>query len=61
MFNRLFTIFCVSYNFRIMKEIGMSILMATIYVAIWKVAGFEIAGCGGMGQIISAITFKDGK
>ncbi len=61
MFNRLFTIFCVSHNFRIMKEIGMSILMAAIYVAIWKLAGFEIAVCGGMGQIISAITFKDVK
>jgi len=44
-----------------MKEIGMSILMAAIYVAIWKLAGFEIAVCGGMGQIISAITFKDVK
>jgi len=41
-----------------LKEIGMSILMAAIYISIWRVAGFEIAVCGGMGQIIAAITFQ---
>ena len=61
MFNRLFTIFCVSHSFIIMKEIGMSILMGAIYVVIWKVAGFEIAVCSGIGQIIAAITFKGRK
>jgi hypothetical protein len=44
-----------------MKEIGMSILMAAIYVVTWKVAGFELAVCGGIGQIIAAITFKGRK
>ena len=44
-----------------MKQIGMSMLMAAIYIIIWKVGGFEIAVCGGIGQIIAAITFKDRK
>jgi hypothetical protein len=44
-----------------MKEIGMSVLMAIIYVAIWKIIGFEVAVFVGISQIISAITFKDRK
>lgn len=39
----------------------MSILMAAIYAVIWRVAGFEVAVCGGIGQIIAAITFKGRK
>ena len=44
-----------------MKEIGMSVLMAIIYVTIWKIICFEVAVFVGIGQIISAITFKDRK
>lgn len=39
----------------------MSILMAAMYGAIWELVGFEVAVCGGIGQIIAAITFKDRK
>lgn len=41
-----------------MKQVFMSVVMTAIYYAIWKVAGFEVAVCAGIGQITAAITFK---
>ena len=41
-----------------MKEVVVRILMPALYVAIWKLAGFEIAMCVGIGGIMAQIFFK---
>ena len=41
-----------------MKQLGMSLLLTLIYLLVYKIVGFELAVCGGIGQIISAIHFK---
>ena len=43
----------------LIEMILMSVLMAGIYIAIWKTTGFEYAVCCGIGQTIASIVLKN--